>query len=140
MFLILLRILEHTLVGVCLSSISLTLFTLVILLRLLPHLMRFLWWCIRGLMILSFRLYALMFNRLNPFLESQLGIDVRSGVPRLSACILLSSIFWGLVLLISGLTIPVWTIILPILHGTFLGLAWDEIEKPEGLQLGVNIQ
>ena len=137
---LLFRIFEHALMGTCLTSISIVFFSLATLLRLLPRFFVFLWFCLRGLLILSFRLYHLIISRTNPFIQIHLGVNILAGIPHLLFCVLLSTTIWVLILLLTWFSLPIWSITLPILHGLTLGLFWDEFEKPGGLRLGIKIQ
>lgn len=130
---------EHALIGTCLASLSLVLFSLAGLLRFFPRLASFLMTCLRGILILSFRLYHLTLTYLDPLVGSLLGIDVLSGYFRLIGCVLISLTIFTLIFLILGARWSVWFFLIPLLHGLSVGLAWDEIEKPGGLQLGVKI-
>jgi hypothetical protein len=136
----LLGMLEHALVGTCLASLSLVLFSLAGLLRFFPHLLSFLMRCLRGVLILSFRLYHLVLTYLEPWLRGSLGIEVLSGHSRLIACVLLSLTICALILILADFHWSVWIFLISLFHGLSIGLAWDEIEKPGGLQLGVKIQ
>ncbi|MBN1536196.1 MAG: hypothetical protein JW908_05645 [Anaerolineales bacterium] len=130
---------EHALVGTCLAALSLVLFSLAGLLRFFPRLASFLMTCLRGLLILSFRLYHLVLTFLNPISQNSMGIDVLSGYFRLIACILISLTIFTVIFLVFGAHWSGWLFLIPIVHGLAVGLAWDEIEKPGGLQLGVKI-
>ena len=136
---ILVHLVESTLVGVCLTAFSLVLFSLAALLRLLPSLAAFCRLCLRAFLVISYHLYRLILRRANPFVQSYAGIDLLSGHFRITSCLLLS-IFGGLlVTLLSGFSYR-WCLGVALTHGLLLGLAWDEFENPDGLQLGAKVK
>jgi len=128
------------LVGTCLVSSSLVLLSIAALLRLLPQFLNLIRLLLRGLLILSFRFYHLLLTRLAPVIEERLNITILTGHLRLIASLLLSLILGLLLLLLIGSPVTGWSVGLSLLHGLAVGLAWDEIEKPGGLQLGVKIE
>jgi len=128
------------LVGTCLVSLSLVFFSIAALLRLLPPFLNLIRLGLRGFLILSFRLYHLLFTRMAPIIQQRLNINILTGPLRVIASLLLSLILSLLFLLLTNLPVTGWSIGLALLHGLSVGLAWDEIEKPGGLQLGVKIQ
>jgi len=75
-----------------------------------------------------------------PIVQQRLNINILAGPSRVIASLLLSLILGLLFLLLTDLPMTGWSIGLSLLHGLSVGLAWDEIEKPGGLQLGVKIQ
>jgi hypothetical protein len=134
------RLFERVLVGTCLGSINLVLVALAGLLRSLPQLFHLARSCLRGILILSFRLYRLVLGRLAPGIQQTLHVDVQRGFPRVAICVLLSlglgTIFLFLIRgRLTGLGLG-----LSLLHGLAVALAWDEIEAPGGLQLGTKLQ
>lgn len=140
MLVILLRIFEHALIGACLSSLSLFFFSLVALLRLLPGLLRFIHVCLRSILILSYRLYRLVLMWLDRHVQHRLGLTILSGYLRVIACLVLSLLLGALILLVTDLPFPGWIVGLSVIHGLIVGLAWDELEDPGGLQLGVKMR
>ena len=136
---VLVGLLEHTLVGLCLASLSLVLFSLAILLRQTPRLASFLRQCLRWLLILSYRFYRLILVQVNQSAGHYLGIDLFSGFARILACLVLSLILGALILMLTNLPLA-WAAGLSILHGLAVGLAWDDIERPAGFQLGARVE
>lgn len=132
---IILQIFEHAAIGVCLSSLSLVFFSLAVLLRMFPSFLKFVRSCLRAALILSYRFYDLIFKRLDP-LVANFGIEVTSGFPRIIASVVLSSAFGLSILAFTGLPVSGWVLIICVLHGLTIGLAWDEVEEPDGLKLG----
>ena len=131
------RLLGSVLAGVCLAALGLILSGLAALLRLLPRLTRL---GLRGFLILSFRLYHLLLTRVAPGVEQHLNVKVLAAPSRVVACFLLSLVLGLSFLLLTNLPVTGWGVGLSLLHGLAVGLAWDEIEKPGGLQLGVKIE
>jgi hypothetical protein len=132
-------VIERALVGACIFGLVQFFLSLAALFRLLPLLLRAFRLGLRGLLILSFRLYYLILSQLAPPIERQLGIDVLAGIPRVAATILLSLLLGCLLLLVVGANVTGWAIALFLVHGLFVGLTWDDIEAPGGIQLGVRI-
>ena len=130
---------EHTLVGICLASLSLVLFSFAILLRQTPRLVGFLRQCLRWLLILSYRFYQLILMFVSQVVEPHLGIDIFSGFARILACLTLSLIFGSLIVMVTDFPLA-WASGLAIFHGLAVGLAWDDIEKPNGFQLGARLE
>lgn len=126
--------------GVCLGSASLTLLALAALLRATPWLLHLLRRGLRGLLILSFRLYRLLLSPLAPMVREMAQVDITIGVGRVVACILLSLLFGLALVLLVGQPVTGWSVGLSLAHGLALGLAWEEIESPGGLQLGVKVE
>jgi hypothetical protein len=128
------------LVGVCLASLSLLFFSIAGLLRLLPGVINLVRRVLRGLLILSFRFYRLLLTCVAPFFEQRLNIDIFAGLSRVIASTILSLILGLLLLALLNLPLTEWSVGLCFLHGLAVGLAWDEIERPGGLQLGAETQ
>jgi hypothetical protein len=134
---LMLRIVEHLLVSACLSSGAAILMSIAILLRLLPHLPNAIRVALRAVLILSFRLYRCLLRPLAPVLRRGLGIRIFDVLPRVTACVMLSLAAVLVTLRLADLPLKGWSIGIALLHGLAVGLTWDEIEKPGGLQLGV---
>ena len=63
------------------------------------------------------------------------------GRPEAAATAILVSAALGLSFAsLVGWPHPAWATGLALVHGLILGLAWDEIEQPEGLHLGVRVE
>jgi hypothetical protein len=125
---------------ICLFSLAQCFIAFALLLRFLPATAKFARVCLRGMVILSFRLYRLVLTPLAPFIQHYTGLDILSGLARVVATTLLS-LGQGLVLLVvlHG-PMALWSIGLFIVHGLVIGLAWDELEQPGDLQMGAHIQ
>jgi len=128
------------LVGTCLASMSLVFLSIAALLRLLPQFLKLIRLGLRGFLILSFRFYHLLLTRIAPVIQQCLNINVLTVHLRVVASLLLSLILGLVFLFLTSLPVTGWSVGLSVLHGLSVGLAWDEIEKPGGLQLGVKIQ
>ncbi len=112
---------------------------LAILVRLLPALVAGAQAVFQISLILSFRLYRLILEQIAPYAEGY-GVEISTGLGRIGTTIALSlAIGMGLWLLI-GWQLS-WLLVGALaIHGLIVGLAWDEIEKPGGLQMGVRIE
>ena len=128
------------LAGICLASLSLLFFSIAALLRLLPQFMHVVRLGLRGFLILSFRFYHLLLTRMAPAIQQRLNVNILAGHSRVLASLLLSLTLGGLFLYLADLPVTGWSAGLFLLHGLSVGLAWDEIAKSGGLQLGVTIQ
>ena len=132
------QVFQHTLVGCCLSVMSLLFFGMTSLLRCLPRLFGWLVLGLRGLLILSVHLYDLLLGSLNPF-SSALGIDLRSGVLRWLACILISSLLGLILITLLGWLDWIWLLAIFDLHGLFTDLVWDSVMQDDDLFLGARL-
>ena len=140
MFTILFRVFEHIFAGTCLALLSLVLLSSTTLIRAFPRILVFIRSVMRGLLLLSFRLYHMILTRLDRFIKPRFRIDLLSGPIRVFACILISLVFGTLFLLLTRLGISGWGIAIVVLHGLIVGLAWDGIKEPGGFQMGTKIQ
>jgi hypothetical protein len=134
------RLVERVLVGTCLGSVNLILLGVAGLIRLLPEALRLIHFCLRGVLILSFRLYRLILGRLAPMMRQGLGLDLQDGFPRAVVCSLLSLALGAMLLILIRGHVTGWGLGLCLLHGLAVALAWDEIEDPGGLQLGTRTE
>ena len=128
------------LVSVCLASMSLMLFSIAALLRLLPRLLNLIHRGLRGLLILSFRFYRLILSRIAPFVYQHLNGNLLAGPLRVVSCLVLSLVLGSLLFMLVSVRVTGLSLALFLFHGLAVGLAWDEIEEPGGLQLGVKLQ
>ena len=133
-------VLERALLGACIFAIVQFFLSLAIVFRLLPASFRALHRLLRGLLILSFRFYRLILVRLVGPVGQQLGLDILVGIPRVTTTSLLSLLLGSALLLLIGRNLTGWTLALFLIHGLLVGLTWDEIESPGGIQLGVRIE
>lgn len=134
------RLFEHMLIGVCLTSLSMVFVSLTALLRLLPRSLPLIRRGLRGFLVLSFRFYRLLFTHLAPTIQRWLDIDILRGYSRVAAAVVASLVLGLSLICLTNLPINGWGVGLALLHGLTVGSAWDEIESPRGLQLGVEIE
>jgi len=134
------RILGTILIGVCLSGFVLVLMTLFLSLRNLPQILATLRRLIRGAFRGSYRLYSAFLSPIRSWVYQQTGIDIFHPIARITCTVVLSlSIGTGLLLLFS-IHISPWMLIVLILHGLFVGLAWEGILRSNDFQMGVNLE
>jgi hypothetical protein len=109
--------------------------------RLLPRFLAFTRILVRGILILSYRLYRLILLQLDGAIFQHLGVDLFTGLTRVVACILLS-LFGGLLIamLFELFDIIGWVIGVATIHGLVVSLTWDELEEPGGIQVGRRIE
>ena len=134
------RFLVSFLVGTLVASLSLFFVSLAGLLRLLPRLLQFLRHCLRSLLILCVHLYRFIFSLIAPMIQWFLPIDLMANPWRMIACVLVSLLIGLLVPLVTQMPEMAWIIVPSLLHGLGVGLTWNEIEEPGGLQMGTRIQ
>jgi len=126
--------------GTCLFSVAWLLLSLGIIIRLLPRLFKLVRHLIRGILIVSYRLYAMILSPVAPVLEQRLGINILAGFSRVIATSFLSLLFGlPLVWLATGSVLGFASMLL-IIHGLVVGVVWKEIEEPGDLQLGAKIK
>ena len=133
----LLNFLGRALMGALFFGLTFLLINFMAVVRLLPLLLVGVRRIMRNVVILSYRFYRMTFIRLQPMIQNQLGIDVLNGPARLILCILFSLVLGSLALFFINLSAWFWIMGISFLHGLFVGLAWDDIENPGGVQLGV---
>lgn len=137
---LILSFLGRMFMGILLFSLILLFMSLAASLRLLPRLVRGIRQLMRGFLILSYRFYRLTFTRLQPLILERLGVDIMSGYARLIMCISFSMIQGILSFMVFDPSTAIWILGFSLVHGLFVGLAWDDIENPGGIRLGVNRQ
>jgi hypothetical protein len=113
---------------------------LMISLRVMPHLMTALRRLLRSVLILSFRLYYLVFEWLDRYLQPVLGASLLSRRLRIWACLVFSLLIGVMVALLFSMHTIVWCILIALVHGLIVALAWDEILRPDGFTLGVETE
>ena len=128
-----------TLLGMFCFSLAFLLMTLASLLPFVPVGLRFVQHSLRAMLILSFRFYDLILPRLNRWTMNW-GIDLLKGLPRIAATTSLSLTIGCVIAIFTPLPISGLILFLCITHGLFVGLTWDEIQKPGGFRLGVRIE
>lgn len=121
--------------GVCLSAASLMLMR-----WLLPSttgsrsswLQRFL----RG----SYALYAGVLGWLRPYAFQVVGLDLLATIPRILFSLGVSMGFVITAFALIGLRVPAWLLIVALVHGLYVGLAWGEIVRPDEFQFGMRLE
>jgi hypothetical protein len=88
-------------------------------------------------LIVSYRFYHRILTTLAPAI-TRTGVDVLAGNWRVAATTCLSLVIGVLVSLLALPLLPV-VLVLAAIHGLVVGLVWDEIEQPGGLQLGTRL-
>ena len=130
------RVFGNILVGVCLSMFGLIALNLLLMLRGAPRALSGLWKLLRQLLRFSFMLYAAIYSHIQPWLYHQSGINLSQPVPRTLAAVTLSMGIPCVTLLLFGYSVKGWMVVVLLLHGLFVGLAWDHILTPDDFQLG----
>lgn len=134
------RLFGQLVTGACVAAMNLAMITMTVLVRLLPHLVNLVRAILRGLLGLSFRLYALILESLAPLVYRYGRVDILTGYWRLGVSLFLSLSLGLLILVLTRLPVTRWSVGLLILHGLTVGLVGDEFEGPRGLQLGMRLQ
>ncbi len=129
-------VLENLCIGACLLSPVAFFFSGAAFLRVLPPFFRFLHRCLRVLLIVSYRLYRLILNALT----SWSGIELAQGWLRVLVTTVCSTLLGLGVHSLAHWSLQWWSLGMFVLHGLSVGLVWDEIEKPGGVQMGVTLE
>lgn len=129
-------LLQNVILGMCLVSPVVFFFSLAAFLGLLPAFLRFMHGALRVTLILSYRLYQLVLAGVT----SLTGVDIVQGWLRVVASTILSTVIGIAIHLVAEWPLWWWSVGLCVLHGLCVGLAWDEIERPGGVQVGVRLQ
>lgn len=134
------RIVSRVLVGSVFVSLAALLMSMASLVRVFPWLLRLGHRLLRGLLILSYRLYNLILSSMRDFVLQAVRLDVLIGYPRLAMCLLLSVTVGLVVIMLTNTALVGWVLGCCALHGLFVGLAWDDIENPGGIRLGRRLE
>jgi len=133
------RLISTLIVGSCFLSITLFFLSLAASLRLLPKLLELIFRVLRWFMVLSYRLYAFIVERLADPAFRLFEIDLYAVFARLMIALLLSTLVGLTIHLLVDLSWSIWIIAGFALHGALVGLIWDRFLDPGGLMLGVNL-
>ena len=126
-------VLKGTLV-VVLNIVSLV---LTIFWRSIPGLLNLIYLTLQAFFIVSYRCYRYVLTITSWLLFRHLGINPFSLPLRLMASLMFSLGIGCIVLNLTDMAL-LWPVIgVSASHGLIIGLAWDRIESPDGLQLGV---
>lgn len=136
---LLLRVAVYTCFGSCLLVLNFIYLLLQGLFRNLPTLFSFSRRAIREFLLLSYRLYQPILARAQPNLWRYLGVNLGNVYVRATATILLSLVFLTLIDLVLSWQFSMFGIGLAILHGLAVGIVWNDIGRPDGLQIGEEI-
>ena len=140
MFGILLRMFSGSLIALYIGSAIFLFLSLAILLRLFPGFLSALRRLIWGVMVVSYRLYALVFDLVTQGRFQHHEVNNQFIAGRMLGCAVLSLLIGsGIILLLQWPLNLIW-IGLFILHGVFIGLLWDEIPNADGFRLGERIE
>jgi hypothetical protein len=127
-------------VGLCLASANLILILITTVIGQAPALVRSVGRAIRVLFLWSYRLYDILSRALNPLSLRFLKLDLEGKFSRTVFSMFLSALITSA--FVGGLwkALPLWVIVLALLHGFFVGLLWHELGDIDGLRLGIDIE
>jgi len=129
-------IFSKIIVGICLSTFSMVFIGLLLMVRKLPSSLRNGRGMLRRFMRFSYELYASLIGWARIWVVQLFGIDLLRPLPRTLTTTLLSlGIGWSTLYLL-GVSPKIWLVAVFILHGIFVGWAWEQIANPEDFQLG----
>ena len=134
------RVFGTIITGVCLSMFGMIVLNLLMMLRGVPRALTGMQGLLRRFLRLSFLAYAVVFSWVRPWFLYQMGIDLIQPAPRTIAAVVLSLGVGLGILVLFGLTPVGWMVIVLLLHGLFVGLAWEHIITPDDFQLGSRIE
>lgn len=121
--------------GICLSGVSLLLFSMFLRSstgsRQNP---------LQRLLSASFYFYASILNRLRPYVGQITSLDLLAPAPRTISTTILSLGLGWIVFVLLGWTMPTWLMILLFLHGAFIGWSWERIVFPDNFHLGTRLE
>ena len=129
-------IFSKVLVGICLSAFSLVFISLLLTMRNLPGSLRNGRGLLRRFMRFSYELYASLIGWARVQVIQLTGVDLLRPFPRTLATTFLSFWIGRGTLFLLGISPRTWHVVLIILHGLFIGLAWEKIANPDDFQLG----
>ena len=133
------RLFSTLIVGSCFLSVTLFFLSLAASLRMLPKLIGFLMQVLRGLMILSYRLFTIILDSLADPVYRLFIVDLYALFARTIVTTLLSASVGLSIHLLTDLSWSIWIIAGCAIHGILVGLIWDKFLEPGGLMLGINI-
>ena len=106
------------------------------LLRNLPEILRSARHALREFLILTYRAYKPIVNRLQPIAQRLLHLEIGKTPLRVIATGIISLLLLLVFDLVVGWPISLLLSVLAILHGTTVGLLWDDLDHADGLQTG----
>jgi hypothetical protein len=123
-----------------LFTLNMLVLTFAGIVRMLPAFFRAMRQVLRLVLLLSVRLYRLIFAHIAPFLWRFLHINITTGLAKVMADILLSLLFGLLLLVIIPLPITWITLGICGVHGLLVGLAGEETASRDNLNLGEDME
>ena len=109
---------------------------LVALLRLLPAIATGIRFVFRMILLGSRRLYQPILFHVNPWTRS-LGVNLFAEAWRVAACVILSLLILGFLLLIFEWEVTIWHMVVTVGHGLYVGIFWDEAGAlHDGIDMG----
>src|SRR5574337_37233 len=135
-----LSVIEYSVVGTCLLSLSFLILGLFGLFRNLPAISNFVRRILGWFMLLTLRLYQPLLTYLRPLALRYAGVDLLQVPARITSTIVLSLILHLFVHFMTSWQISAFGLGLAILHGFSIGLVWDAIDRPDGLQIGEKLE
>lgn len=134
------RIFGSIIIGVCLSGFVIVLMTIFLSLRNLPQILGSLRQLVRGAFRGSYRLYNAFLSPIRSWVYQHTGIDIFHPIARITCTVVLSLLIGTGLLALFSIHIQTWMLIVLILHGLFVGLAWEGILRSDDFQMGVNLE
>lgn len=135
-----LNVIEYSVVGTCLLSLSFLILGLFGLFRNLPAISNFVRRILGWFMLLTLRLYQPLLTYLRPLGLRYAGVDILQIPTRIVSTIVLSLTLLLFVHFMTGWRISAFGIGLAIFHGFSIGLVWDSIDKFDGIQIGERLE
>ena len=133
-------IFSQVFLGSCVLSISIIFLGITMLVRSSPALYDLSTRILRSLLDSSFHLYRYLLVFLNPYLQTIIHLNLLENPTRAIATILLSLLIGSLLCLLLHWQISLLILIILVLHGAFIGLAWKDFFEPVGLHMGERLQ
>ncbi len=129
-------IMQPLIFGSCLFSLSIFFLSASLIVRSLPTLIRLFFQALRGILMISYRLYLLILKHIEPEFKRQFGILVMDRVPRVFLSIVLSNLIGLIFCLIFHWHVTLWIIAILSMHGLFIGYAWSAFFEQPGIRMG----
>jgi hypothetical protein len=140
MWALLSRIFGSIIIGLFLTTFTILVLTLFLSIRNLPKILSNFRQVLRSLLRGSYRIYNSILSPLRTWVFPRTGIDIFYPVVRAICTIILSLMIGAGLLTIFSQPIFTWEWIVFIVHGLFIGLAWDGIMRSDDFQMGVNLE
>jgi len=131
------RLLGFVLVGIFGLFVSLTYLVLTTFINLLPGLLNLLRFLLQVFLRLSYRGYHQILRSISPMIYQHFGYDAFNIPTRAILSLLFSLIIGFPFILLAGMSWVWWILGFSSVHGLIVGIRWEQLESPDGLQLGV---